>query len=139
MEEAEQRQEELQRVIEKQKEEERRKEKEDELQRRIIGAKSILSVLNRGVDRHIACRDPVIRATLLFDKLCLIIDMFGATITNVNSDFPDDLKNQITEASDRVNEELDYIFQYILSPSYSPESNNAYSGRSFGNVANDTS
>jgi hypothetical protein len=102
-------------------EEKNRKRKEEDLQLRIIAARAVLMVLNRGVNRHINCHDPVIRATLLFDKLCLIIDSLSAFAANANPDFPADLNKEIVEASSRVSTELDYVFQYILSPSYSPD------------------
>ncbi len=101
---------------------ERRSESQErELQMRIAGIKSIISVLSRGINRHIKSGDPVIRSTLLFDKLCLVVDLVSALSINYNSDLPEDLIKEITEASKNLSAELDYVFNYILSPQYSPD------------------
>ena len=108
-------------VVENQREKEQREEEERKLQQRIATIKSVLVVFSRGLGRHINCGDAMIRSTLLFDKLCLCVDIINIAIITCNHDLPDDIKKEITKTSAELNSELDYVFNYILSPRYSPD------------------
>ena len=95
--------------------------KESELRDRISTIKSILMIFSRGLGRHSNCADPITRATLLFDKLCLCIDIITVAILSGNYDVPDDLKNEIMTVSSNLNTELNYIFNYISDEEQIPE------------------
>ena len=89
-----------------------------ELEKRVTLIKSIVMIFSRGLSRQIHYGDPYTRATLIFDKLYICIDMIDAAIINVNYDLPDNLKKEINSASIKLSAELDYVLNYILNPQY---------------------
>jgi len=94
-----------------------------ELAGKIKFTEMVLTVLERGLDRHKRTADPVTRATLLFDKLCLVTDMLCAYIENGDStkDYPAELVTRGKNVSKVLTSELDFILDWISSPSYSPD------------------
>src|SRR5687767_14566970 len=113
--------EDIREIVESTREKEERERKERELADRVSIAKSFIAVFNRGLNRHVNSGDPIIRATLLFDKLCLGVDLMNAMVVNTNNDLPEDIKKEITATSEKLSGELDYVFNYILTPQYSPD------------------
>jgi hypothetical protein len=117
------------------------KRKAKESAERIAQAEAFACVFERGINRHNRTGDPVLRATLLFDKLCLIADMMSSYISSsaVDSDgneiYPPELKNRIANCSKLLNTELDFILDWITSPTYSPD--HPY-GKHVMNSANDS-
>lgn len=102
--------------------EEQRKEKEKK--RNIAFTESLIKVVTRGISRHNRSGDPVVRATMLFDKLCLILDLFTAfTSTAVieDYDYPEEFRMKIEETSQLLHNELNFVLDWIQNPSYSPD------------------
>lgn len=86
---------------------------------------SLINALDQAVsnivNRHRRQKDPVIRSTLLFDKLCTILDLFVVAAMSVNHDLPEESKQQCQKIVQILQEELNYVYDWISSPSYSPD------------------
>ena len=99
--------------------EEERKKRDLEVRIRII--ETIVNIVNRGVNRQKRYEDPVLRATLLLDKLVTIVDIGIATFTGFNSDLPEPITNKVKDASQILTEELNFLMDWVTSPIYSPD------------------
>jgi hypothetical protein len=96
-----------------------------ELAKRILLAETFAGIFERGIQRHNRSGDPVMRATLLFDKLYLLADVLSSVIsTGITDDedpFPIELRNRIANCSKLLNTELDFILDWISHPIYNPD------------------
>ncbi len=91
------------------------------LKDKIMIAETILSVVSRGISRHRKSEDSVVRATLLLDKLAVLLDIIIVSFINYNNDLPDILKLRMRETSEEFQKELDFLLEWISSPVYSPD------------------
>ena len=97
------------------------KRKQADLKLKIQAIESALHVFNSCGERHRRSKDPVIRATLLVDKLSTIVDIAMGVLLSQNADLSDDLKVRIKSTSQMVSGELDFLMDWISSPVYSPD------------------
>lgn len=81
----------------------------------------MLSLVNNGIARHKRSGDPVLRTTLLVDKLCMIVDLGLAYINTQDDDLPLELIERITATSEMVTQELNFMLDWISHPVYSPD------------------
>ena len=99
-------------------EEEKRKKS---LEEKIQQIEVLLHVLNNGISRHRRSKDPILRTTLLVDKLCSVVDVGLAYLTLNHPDIPEDLQNKMKESAGSIKEELDFLLDWISSPQYDPD------------------
>lgn len=99
------------------------KEQEDEqrLRDKIQGIEIMLSILNSGIARHKRSGDPVLRTTMLVDKLCTVVDVGLGYLNTQHNDIPPELKEKMTAASQMITEELNFMLDWITNPVYSPD------------------
>lgn len=102
------------------------KPKRDEREERRIkdkiqGIEIALSILNNGIARHKRSGDPVLRTTMLVDKLCTIVDVGLGYINTQDDDLPLELKERMTVTSKSITEELNFMLDWISNPVYSPD------------------
>lgn len=81
----------------------------------------MLFVLNNGINRHRRSEDPVIRATLLMDKLCNFIDIGLSFLITDNPTLPEDTKEKMKKTAEEIENELNFVLDWIKSPMYSPD------------------
>lgn len=94
---------------------------EQQRQDKIRAIETIINTLERNFKRHESVDDPVIRYTLLVDKLCLAVDLAMAALDNFSDDVPDNLKSRITNLSSHLNNDLISLMEWIRQPVYSPD------------------
>lgn len=82
---------------------------------------TILHVCENVVARQRRSGDPVIRATLLVDKLSLLVDIGVATVINTNTDLPEETVARIRHSTNLLNDELQFLSDWISTPVYSPD------------------
>lgn len=101
----------------------KKENKEKCLQQNIRTAEAIIKVFERGIERQRRSGDPVMRATLLFDKLCLVLDILcaGLLSNEETKDYPKELNEKILKTSNMVTEELTFVLDWISNPTYSPD------------------
>ena len=95
--------------------------KKAQLKNKITQIETLIQVLNRSVTRHKKSKDPMIRATLLVDKLCTSIDIGMAMLICNNYDFPEDLKTRMSATSSMINDEINFLLDWVCTPIYSPD------------------
>jgi hypothetical protein len=88
---------------------------------KIQGIEIVLSILNNGIARHKRSGDPVLRTTMLVDKLCTIVDVGLGYINTQDDDLPLELKERMTTTSQSITEELNFMLDWIAHPVYSPD------------------
>jgi len=50
----------------------------------------------------------------------MAVDMITAATISNNTDLPEEVSSQLLAASNELTTELDFVFEHILSPQYSP-------------------
>lgn len=84
---------------------------------------AIYQICTNGINRHRRSGNPILRTTLFVDKLAMIVDVGSATLENVNSDLSDDAKCKIKAIYNIINEELNFLFDWIHSHEHPDHSN----------------
>lgn len=100
----------------------KRKEKEMKERVRIINASLFVveSILNR--QRRI--EDPVLKYTVLVDKLLMLVDMgVGAMkgFVSENEKYPPELRDRLDNVAESLQNDLENLAKWIRHPIYSPE------------------
>ena len=103
-----------------------RKKDEEDRKKKLLDEKSqqievMLHVLNSGISRHKRSKDPIVRSTLLVDKLCAFVDVGLAFLVMNHNDIPEDLQNKMKESAGSIKDELDFLLDWISSPQYDPD------------------
>lgn len=105
--------------------EETRKEKEEreEKERVEIIIKAICETFERIMHRQVYFEDPVMRNTLLVDKLCLLVDGLTLPLTLLADKYKIDpeLVERSKACMENLNKQLYILFEWINSPHYSPD------------------
>lgn len=107
--------------------EERRKRHDEnwEKQRRdenIKIARAIVTAVGSLFKRQQKVDDPSLRSCLFVDKLSCMLDISMAIlITQVDDEWPEDLKLQIHTLNNTVNQELENLMTWCRSPTFSPD------------------
>lgn len=97
------------------------KRKKSQLKEQIMVIEMVLGVVNNGIERHKRSVDPVMRSTLLVDKLCTIVDLGLVAMTLNHENLPDELKERMRDSADSIKKELDFLLDWISNPQYSPD------------------
>ena len=93
------------------------KEEREKIQR----IELMLTVFERGTARHTRSKDPILRTTLLVDKLCTIVDVGIAALMIDYPDIPNNLKDRMKNSANLINDELNFLLDWISSPQYDPD------------------
>lgn len=88
---------------------------------KIVQIELVLGMINNGIERHNRSKDPVMRSTLLVDKLCTIIDVGLVALAMEYDDLPDELREKMKASADSLKNELNFLLDWIASPQYSPD------------------
>ena len=72
-------------------------------------------------DRMTNIQDPVVRHSILVDKLCMIIDLAMAALENYDEYFDENLQGRVDALSRDVQNELKSLLSWIQSPVHSPD------------------
>jgi hypothetical protein len=65
-------------------------------------------------------QDPVMRSTILVDKLASMIEMLCAFLTT-SEEYTDEFNQEIMGIKRNIDTELDLLLEWIRSPHYSPD------------------
>ena len=97
--------------------------KKRQIKEKIMMIESIIQIFNSTISRHNRSGDPTIRATMLFDKLCMITDILTCVLTNsyMMDDVSDELKERVKLTAEKLSAELSFLQDWILTPVYSPD------------------
>lgn len=95
--------------------------KNEQLESHIAMINAVALVITNMIARHRRQKDPVIRATLLFEKLCTICDLITATMGTVNRDLPEESQKKMMDITETLQTELNFVMDWINSPIYSPD------------------
>lgn len=95
--------------------------KERELKDKTRQIELVLGLINNGIERHNRSKDPVMRSTLLVDKLCTIIDVGLVALVINHEDLPDELKEKMKASANSIKNELNFLLDWIACPQYNPD------------------
>jgi hypothetical protein len=95
--------------------------KQEETLRKIQEFEPLLHGLERNLKRTDSIEDPVIKYSLLVDKLCMFMDTAMCLMESHMNDAPDDFKARLHRVSDKINDDLTSLMSWIRQPIYSPD------------------
>nr|QBK86637.1 MAG: uncharacterized protein LCMAC102_04330 [Marseillevirus LCMAC102] len=75
--------------------------------------KTIVGLSDRILRRQQSFQDPVVRFSLLIDKLCLILDVGVAIVEVYADDMEPKLQEKIKSSSRNLSKELDDMFEWL--------------------------
>lgn len=115
---------ELRREREEERERDRKRESEEQkLKEEIMLISAALNSIEHIFNRQRKIKDPVVRYSILVDRLLMSLDIgTGFSKAYINDDkYPSDLRDRIDRLSDTIHKDLDGLMDWIQRPIYSPD------------------
>ena len=88
-------------------------------------ANILLGTLENMLNRQENVKNPVVRYTLMVDKMCIITNLIISSLQTFiidDSDPTSDINSRITNIEEKLNKEFNNLIDYIQQPDYAPDS-----------------